>query len=80
MDRGQPWRPAQGDFLREGSNQGGLLIRRQLAGQGQHHLVDDAGVLPIRGFLGVKPGAGFAAALACFGEGHPLGHHRQASA
>ena len=55
MDRRQPWRPALGDFLREGPDESGLLFRRQLARQGQHHLVDDAGVFPVRGFLRVEP-------------------------
>jgi hypothetical protein len=58
VDRRQPRRPARRQLLGKAAHQLGTLPSIKFAGQRQHDLVDDAGVLTVGLLLSVEPAAG----------------------
>jgi len=55
MDRGIPGAAVPGELPAEIPDQGAALFRGELLGQGDHQLVDDAGVLAVFKFLPLDP-------------------------
>ena len=79
VEGGEPGGPPAGQLLGEAADQLDAPLGIELAGQGEHDLVDDAGVLAVGLLLAVHPSAG-APDLTRAGHGHVLAHDLGAGA